>query len=85
MVSYEQYCYLSLLEPDVALFTGEEVAAINRAIALISPMTAQQASSFSHDRTWTIFEDKEEIPMFAVLAAETRELEPADLKWALEG
>lgn len=84
VISYDQYCYISLEEPDVAMFTAEDLAAITRSISFITPLTAQQASNLSHDRTWEIFEDKEEIPMFAVLASQTRDLQDDDLKWAME-
>lgn len=83
VITYEQFFYQSLAEPDISLFNAEEIAAINRAITLIAPLTAEQASSLSHDRARQIFAPNEEIPMYAVLAAETRELDEEDIKLAL--
>lgn len=81
---YDQYEYISLLPPDISGFSAEEIDIMARQIAWLAPLTAAEVSEVSHDRTWQIFNDGEEIPMFAVLAAETRELEPADLEWAIE-
>ena len=83
VITYEQFFYVSLAEPDISIFNGEEISAIGRAIALIAPLTAEQASSLSHDRVWQIFGPNEEIPMYAVLAADTGELDADELKLAL--
>lgn len=82
VISYEQYCYISLVEPDTSVFSGDEVAAIQRALDFIAPLTAQQISAISHDRTWEIFRNNEEIPMCAVLAADTVEPAQEDIEWA---
>lgn len=82
---YEQFEYISLLPPDISLFTTEEIDILGRQIAWISPLSATKISEISHDRTWETFADGEEIPMYAVLAARTRDFQPEDLEWALEG
>lgn len=80
--SYEKYCYISLIEPDTSMFSGDEVAAIQRALDFVSPLTAQQISAISHDRIWEIFQHNEEIPMCAVLAADTQIPAQEDIEWA---
>lgn len=81
--TYEQFEYISLADPDISAFTAQEIDIIGRQIAWIYPMTATQISEISHDRTWQIFANGEEIPMFTVLAATTRDATPEDLQWAL--
>lgn len=83
--SYEQYEYLSLTDPDISPFSPQELDIIGRQISWIAPLHATQVSEISHDRTWEIFSDGEEIPMFAVLAAKTRDFTPEDMTWAQEG
>ncbi len=80
--SYEQYLFFSLVEPSLSAFSTEEISVIAAQIAWISPLSAKEISAVSHDRTWDTFENGEEIPMYAVLASQTRELTPADLEWA---
>ena len=82
MPAYEQYFYLSLEDPDISAFDADEIDAINRSLDMIAPLTARQASELSHDRTWETFANGEEIPMYAVLAADTREPTPEDIAWA---
>lgn len=81
---YEQYEYISLMAPDISFFSAEEIDVIGRQIAWIAPLSAKEVSAISHDRTWQTYKDGEEIPMFAVLAATTRDFQPEDLNWALE-
>lgn len=81
--TYEQFEYISLTDPDISAFTAQEIDIMGRQIAWIYPMTAVQISEISHDRTWQIFQNGEEIPMFTVLAAKTRDITPEDLQWAL--
>lgn len=82
---YEQFEYISLSDPDITLFSVREIDVIGRQIAWIGPLPATEVSEISHDRTWEIFADGEEIPMFAVLASKTRDFTPEDMDWALEG
>lgn len=82
---YEQFEYVSLVAPDISMFSNVEIDIIGRQIAWISPLPAVQVSKISHDRTWETYANGEEIPMYAVLAARTRDFQPEDLEWALEG
>lgn len=82
---YDRYEYISLKKPDISMFSSEEIDVISRQSAWIQPLSAREVSRISHDHTWKTFKDGEEIPMYAVLASETRDLQSEDLEWALEG
>lgn len=80
---FEPFEFISLVPPDISSFTPEEIDIIGRQIAWISPLSARRVSEISHDRTWETYKDGEEISMFSVLAAKTREFTPDDFEWAL--
>jgi len=80
---YDQYVYLSLVDPDISTFSAPEIDVINRQVAWILPMKAEEISTISHGRAWQITEEFQEIPMFSVLAEKVRDPLPDDLAWAL--
>ena len=80
---YEQFEYISLVEPDISLFSTEEMDIIGRQIAWISSLTAEEVSLRSHGRAWETTMENDEIPMFSVLTEKIRDLTPEDLEWAL--
>jgi len=45
---YEQYEYISLVDPDLSCFTAQEIDIIFRQITWISPLTATDVSKISH-------------------------------------
>ena len=78
---HEQYEYISLQEPDIQAFTAQEIDIISRMILMVTSMSASEVSDFSHGRAWLTTEFGKEIPMFSVLAENTRELTPDDAGW----
>lgn len=54
---------LARRDPDLRLFTGEEIAVVDEVIEALSSMTARGVSALSHDKlaAWAIAKDKEEI------------------------
>lgn len=83
VIDYEQFEYISLKDPDISLFSVQEIDIIGRQIAWIAPLTAEEVSRASHGRAWEIAELNEEIPTFSVLTEKIRELTPEDMAWAL--
>jgi hypothetical protein len=80
---YEQYEYISLVEPDLSPFTAQEIDVIWRQISRIEPLLDKEAGLFPHGRAWEIADMWEEIPMYSVSADKTREITEEDLAWAL--
>lgn len=80
---YDQFEYISLCSPDVSIFSAQQIDVICRQIAWICSLSAKDVSEISHDRTWDIIHNGEEIPMYSVLASKTRDLSADDLEWAL--
>lgn len=59
---------VALREPDLKVFSAEEIAILDRTIDWISPMTAHQISTLSHDHPgWKGAKFDEEIPYFTAL------------------
>jgi hypothetical protein len=81
---YEQYEYISLVEPDISLFSNQDVDVIRRQIDRVIPLTAKEVSSLSHGTSWEIADFGQPVPMYSVLADKTREMNQDDLAWALE-
>ena len=81
--TFEGYEYTSCSKPDTSTLNSDELAIIDRQIAWISPRSANDVSDISHDATWDMYENGEEIPMYSVLAARTREVTAADIAWAM--
>ncbi len=53
----------AIAEPNVSVFSANEMSVIEQAVALLSPMNARQISKWSHDQPgWGLVEADEEIP-----------------------
>lgn len=73
--------FVSLIEPNLSDFSGEDVDILNRAMDTIGPLTARQASEASHDVYW------QEVPEDGAILISAASVIPAevdddDLNWA---
>jgi hypothetical protein len=72
---------VALAVPDLSIFSGEEVAAIDEIIEVFKGVNATTASAISHSEMgWQLARLKEEIPTFAYLLSEA-ELSEDDIQW----
>ena len=72
---------LSLQDPDLTCLSAEDVDILHRAMDLISPMTAKEASDASHDVYW------EEVPENGLMSVGSAsivstDIDQDDLNWA---
>lgn len=75
--------YISLVEPDVSVFSAEEVSTIEDAIGFVCDgNTASSISAYSHDHVWKAASIGEEIPIYAMLVSEVGDVTAEDLAWA---
>jgi hypothetical protein len=71
---HQQDRLLALRDPDLSIFTGEEIAIVNEVLAGLREHNAREASDFTHRfPTWQAFDDKETIPYEAIFVT-NREL-----------
>ncbi|MFZ0664362.1 MAG: Panacea domain-containing protein [Acidimicrobiales bacterium] len=60
---FEEQRPIPLIEPDTDLFSTEELAFVDAAVAIIEPMTAKEAELWSHDFPgWRLTDEGEVIP-----------------------
>jgi hypothetical protein len=72
---------IALSEPDVSMFSQEELKVVDFWIKYIDKEhTAESISDHSHDYAWDIAKMGEELPLFAILANRIREPEEPELK-----
>ncbi|MBN9528391.1 MAG: SocA family protein [Alphaproteobacteria bacterium] len=77
--------YISLREPDSALFSRDELDIVDQVVEIIcNNHTAASISDLSHDIVWEAAQIGEEIPITSVLAAGTIPIEAEDEAWADE-
>lgn len=75
--------FISLQEPDESAFTEDELDIVDQVIAAIcDEHTAASISDLSHDTIWDAAAMGEEIPVYAVLAANAAAVTKADMTWA---
>ncbi|MCB9504840.1 MAG: SocA family protein [Gemmatimonadales bacterium] len=75
--------FIALTEPDISMFTPEEISVIDKAIDFVCHRhTAKSISRRTHDDIWKIAEIGEEIPYHAMLASVLGEVMPEDVDWA---
>lgn len=75
--------FISLQEPDESVFTNDELDIVNQVVAAIcDEHTAVSISDLSHDTIWDAADMGEEIPVYAVLAANAAPVTKADMAWA---
>ena len=77
---------IALSVPDMTGFSADEIRLIDAAIQELAPMTAAEASAWSHRHPgWKYTDDGQEIPYYMALAAtETPELTPDELAYGLK-
>jgi len=82
---YRKKEYIALEDPDLFLFTGEEISIADDVIDdVCRENTAASISEFSHNHIWEAAEIGEEIPYEAALVYQLGEIEPDDMAWAKE-
>ena len=80
-LDYVRREFYAQIEPDLSVFTAEEVDILLAVAAQIAPMTAAAASNLSHDELWDETPAYEAIPV-AAGAVKVDRLEGDDLEWA---
>ena len=81
----EQLQFKSLIPPNTADFTGDELSTVNWWISHIDKEhTAASISDQSHDLVWELAEMGEEIPYHAIFATRTRPPNDEEWRWARE-
>lgn len=82
---YDKKEYIALKDPDLTLFTADEISMVDDLIEIIcKEHTAKSISEASHDRIWELAEIGEEIPYYAFLASKTGEIDKEDIEWAMK-
>mgnify|MGYP001611309626 CR=1 FL=1 len=75
--------FISLTEPDVSVFSPQEMALIDYAVNYVcKENTARSISAKSHNRIWELAEIGEEIPYHAIWATQLGEIDEHDIAWA---
>jgi hypothetical protein len=81
--SYEKREFVSLTQPDISMFTPEEISLIDDVIGEICfNHTATSISLASHDRIWELAEIGDELPLETIFASDLDEVTEADVAWA---
>lgn len=80
---YKQRQYFSLKEPELSLFTAEEISTVDKIIETITKNhSATSISLLSHNHVWESAEIGEEIPYYTSLVSELGEIDEKDIEWA---
>ncbi len=81
--NYEKREFVSLKQPNISMFTPDEIRLIDDIIREICfNHTATSISSASHDRIWELADIGDELPLETVFASELDEVTETDVKWA---
>ena len=81
---YPQTQFVAQYEPDLSLFTQDELDLIERATAYVTEQhTAKSISELSHDHVWKAAKDGEEIPYFTIFA-NPAPITDSERQWALQ-
>jgi hypothetical protein len=82
---YEKREFVSLKNPDLSMFTPEEISLVDDVIGEICyNHTATSISLASHDRIWELAEIGDELPLETIFASDLDEVTEADVAWAKE-
>lgn len=82
---YRQKRLLALREPDVSLFSGEEIQLVHQVVDDLRDLTGKEVSDLSHRFIgWCAAEYGEEISYGTVFVGEPRPLTPEEVAWAEE-
>lgn len=80
---FPQRQFISMCEPDKAVFSEQELSIINDVVdAICQRHTASSISDMSHDQVWEAAQIGEEIPLWATLAAAPGEITDRAKEWA---
>lgn len=75
--------YISLRDPDVSLFTSEEISIVEEAIRYVCYRhTATSISDKTHGMIWDLAEMGEEMPYHTAFVMELGEIDETDIDWA---
>lgn len=66
----EQQRLVALREPDLTIFSGEEIALVDQVIDFLKGKTAKEVSEFSHNRIWRVAKLGQSIPYEAVFVSD---------------
>lgn len=72
-----------LTNPDVSIFSADEIAIVDRITAAVIKLSAKEASDLTHDEVWEAANYNERIPV-ASTAPISGELTPEIENWAVE-
>lgn len=80
--SFSKKEYITKKQPNLSLFTADEIQLIDRMIDAVCDLhTAASISDATHTESWEIAEMGETIPLFAIMA-KPRRITDADRAWA---
>jgi hypothetical protein len=80
-LGYPQKRPIAIRQPDLSVFSGEEIAMVDYVLSLLEGKSATEVSDLSHRfEAWQLAEDGEEIPYFTALLSEG---EPTPDDWEL--
>ncbi|MDP3089348.1 MAG: Panacea domain-containing protein [Nitrospira sp.] len=81
--NYEKREFVSLKEPNLSVFTPDEISLVDDVIREICfNHTASSISLASHDRIWELAEIGDELPLETIFASDLDEVTEADVRWA---
>ena len=66
----EQQRLVALRDPDLSLFTGEEIALVDQVMEYLKGKTAKEVSELSHNRIWRVAKLGHSIPYEAVFLSD---------------
>jgi hypothetical protein len=80
---FRKATYLPQREPDMSLFTEEEIALVRDVVDFVANHnTAKTISEFSHNRAWEMAEFGAEIPYHTAFALFPSEISDETIEWA---
>lgn len=78
--------FISISDPDLTMFDGEEISYIDQAFEHVClKNTATSISEETHDDIWRMAEIGEELPLSTVFASRLEEIDEEDVEWARDG
>lgn len=80
---FTKHEYVSLISADKSIFTGDEIALVDRAFEHVCMNhTATSVSVETHTVIWELAEMGEELPYYTVFASQIGEINEDDIAWA---
>ena len=85
LTEFQSREFVATTAPDMSLFSKQDLRLIDAVIDQVCRnFTATSISTYSHDEIWEAAEIGEEIPMYAVLAANPGDITQDDIAWGEE-